>query len=97
MARFVREIEARGGVGGIRSRHDLFKDQIHFNGFGAYLMALTHYAVLYGRSPLGLPHEGLRDAKGQPVPSPGAEAADLMQTIVWDVVTAYPRTGVRGK
>ncbi len=95
MARFVREIEARGGVDGLSSRQDLFKDNIHFNSVGAYLMALTHYAVLYGRSPVGLPHK-LLDAKGESVPAPGPKAARLMQEIVWEVVVGYPRTGVRG-
>ena len=56
MAAFVRRVEAAGGIGPIGDRRDLFKDDIHFNDFGAYLVALTHYAVLYGRSPVGLPH-----------------------------------------
>lgn len=96
MARFSREIEARGGVGGIRSHRDLFKDQIHFNSLGAYLIALTHYAVLYGRSPVGLEHT-LVTAQGEPIPSPSPEVAQLMQSVVWEVVTSYPRTGVTQK
>lgn len=94
MARFVRDIEARNGLGGITGREDLFKDKIHFNSLGAYLVALTHYAVLYGRSPVGLPHE-LTGADGAPLPSPEPEVAQLMQQIVWEVVTSYPRTGVK--
>lgn len=93
MARFLRQVEARGGVGNVRSPKDLFRDQIHFNSLGAYLMALTHYAVLYGRSPVGLPHE-LLDAQGAPVPSPDPAVARLMQETVWEVVTRYPRSGV---
>jgi len=100
MAWFVREVEARGGVGNIRTREDLFArgedgglDQIHINDLGAYLVALTHYAVLYHRSPTGLPHE-LRLADGSAAKAPDAEAAALMQRIVWDVVTSYPKTGV---
>lgn len=95
MARFLREVEARGGVGNVAGADDLFRDNIHFNSLGAYLMALTHYAVLYGRSPVGLPHDDLRDASGQPVPGPDPEAARLMQETVWEVVKGYPRTGVR--
>ena len=94
MARFLREIEARGGVGNVTEAGDLFRDTIHFNSLGAYLMALTQYAVLYGRSPVGLPYD-LTDAKGQPVPAPDPEVARLMQEIVWEVVTTYPRSGVR--
>tara|TARA_R110002049_G_scaffold23781_7_gene84822 strand:+ start:33937 stop:34872 length:936 start_codon:yes stop_codon:yes gene_type:complete len=100
MAAFVRAVDDAGGVGGVNSLHDLFArhdngrpDTIHFNDQGAYLVALTHYAVLYHRSPLGLPH-ALRRADGSPARGPSAEAARLMQRVVWDVVRAYPDTGV---
>ena len=94
MARFVREVEARGGVGPVKTRQDLFSDNIHFNDLGAYLVALTHYAVLYQKSPLGLPHTLLR-ADGSAATDPGPEAGLLMQKIVWDVVTGYAPSGVR--
>lgn len=93
MARFVRKVEERGGIGPISDRKDLFFDNIHLNAFGAYLVALTHYAVLYQKSPVGLPHV-LKLSDGTPVDNPGPEAARLMQEIVWDVVTSYSRTGV---
>lgn len=95
MAAFVRRIEAAGGVGPIRSRTDLFDDTIHFNDYGAYLIALTHYAVLYGRTPIGLPH-ALRRADGSAAADPGPEAARVMQEVVWQVVRDYPPTGVAG-
>lgn len=101
MARFVRAIEARGGIGEIERREDLFarrpdgtRDPIHLNDKGAYLVALTHYAVLYQRSPLGLPNALIR-ADGRPAAAPEAEAAQLMQQVVWEVVTSYPKTGVQ--
>lgn len=100
MARVVRRIEAAGGIGGLRRRDDLFArgrdgatDPIHVNDIGAYLVALTHYAVLYQRSPVGLPH-ALRRADGSPADAPSPEAARLMQQIVWEVVTGIPGTGV---
>lgn len=96
MAAFVREVEARGGIGPIKDRTSLFSDEIHFNDYGAYLMALTHYAVLLGRSPAGLPHD-LKRADGSAADDPGTEAARLMQDIVWQVVTSYPPTGVAGQ
>ena len=93
VARFVREIEETP-VDGLTGRDALFSDQIHLNDLGAYLIALTHYAVLYGKSPVGLPHD-LTRADGTPATAPGPDAALLMQNVVWDVVTSYPRTGVR--
>ncbi len=100
LARFVRAVQAAGGVDAIVGPADLFgtdpagkPDPIHMGDLGNYLVALTHYAVLYHRSPLGLPH-ALTRADGTPATGPGAEAARLMQDTVWNVVTALPRTGV---
>lgn len=100
MARFVRELEKTGGTGGITSREDLFQrkddgslDPIHINDLGAYLVALTHYSVLYQASPLGLPHR-LDRADGTPADAPTEATARLMQRVVWDVVTSRPETGV---
>ncbi|MGJ8587641.1 MAG: hypothetical protein ACSHXW_05760 [Yoonia sp.] len=94
MAAFARALETQGPVGPLASHEDLFSDDIHFNDYGAYLIALTHYAVLYQQSPVGLPHQLLR-ADGAPADDPGLDAARLMQETVWNVVTALPRTGVR--
>jgi len=44
-------------------------------------------------APMGLPH-AMRLAEGRAVRAPGAEAAALMQRIVWDLVTGYPKAGV---
>jgi hypothetical protein len=100
LAAFARAVEAQGGVGNIASRADLFarkpdgaRDTIHLNDMGAYLVALTHYAVLYQRSPEGLPH-ALRRADGTPAEAPSPEAARLMQRIVWEVVRGNPLTGL---
>jgi hypothetical protein len=100
MARFVRLLESSGGLGGLASREDLFArnadgttDTIHLNDVGNYLVALTHYAVLYHRSPVGLPFQ-LKRADGTDAVAPSEEAARAMQTLVWEVVTSYPKTGV---
>ena len=101
MAAAVRAIEA-GQVPGLTTREDLFArdaggapDPIHFNDIGAYLMALAHYAVIYHRSPVGLPH-ALSRADGTPVTPIAPETAAALQKIVWDVVTGYAATGVSG-
>lgn len=94
MAAAVRAIEA-GTVPGLTDRRELFApgDTIHFNDLGAYLLALTHYAVLYHRSPEGLPH-ALTRADGQPAQAMSPQAAKALQQVVWQVVTSYPATGV---
>ncbi|UWQ92248.1 hypothetical protein K3727_05465 [Rhodobacteraceae bacterium M382] len=100
MARFARIVTEQGGIGDLSGPEDLFArnddgtlDTIHLNDKGAYLIALTHFAVLYQRSPVGLPHQ-LSRADGTRADAPLAEAAALMQQVVWDVVTSLPKTGV---
>jgi hypothetical protein len=86
-------LSKQGPVGPLTSHRDLFTDDIHFNDYGAYLITLTHYAVLYQKSPVGLPHT-LQRADGTPASAPGAAAARLMQQTVWDVMTSLPRAEV---
>jgi hypothetical protein len=100
LARFVREVESRGGVGEVKSREDLFSrntdgtlDNIHLNLLGNYLVALTHYAVLYHRPPPVDPGP-LAISEGVVFEPPGPVLAQLMSDVVWSVVTRYPKTGV---
>lgn len=100
LARVARLAETQGGTEGLQDRKDLFArtpdgslDPIHLNDLGNYLVALTHFAVLYHRSPMGLPHV-LRRADGTPATPPSPAAARLMQEAVWDVVTSHAITGV---
>jgi len=100
LARVVRRAES-APLPGLARREDLFavapdgtRDPIHLNDLGAYLVALTHFAVLYHRPPSGLPHRLLR-ADGSPADAPSGAAAALMQAAVWETVIAYPKTGVR--
>ncbi len=95
MAAFLRAVEGRGDLEDVSGISDLMLDSIHFNDIGAYLVALTHFAVLFGRSPVGLPSALLR-ADGTPAKAPSAKTAELMQTVVWQVITSMPLTGVVG-
>ncbi|GGX48668.1 hypothetical protein GCM10007385_15870 [Tateyamaria omphalii] len=95
MAAFLRAVGATSGLPDVSDVNDLMTDTIHFNDLGAYLMALTHYAVIFGRSPEGLPHT-LNRSDGTPATAPSAETAALMQKVVWEVVTSTPLTGVVG-
>lgn len=100
LARLTRRIEAVGGVAGLPDRTALFArrpdgstDPIHLGDLGNYLLALTHYAVLYQRSPVGLPRR-LARADGTPATPPSPQAARIMQETVWEVVSSMPETGV---
>lgn len=96
----VARAAAAGEIDGLTGRNDLFArtdtgalDTIHINDLGAYVVALTHYAVLYQRSPIGLPHQLLR-ADGSAADSLTAQGAQQVQRIVWHSVLAQPRTGL---
>ena len=100
MAALVRQVEAKGGVPGMTDRTDLFArhddgslDTIHINDMGAYMVALVHFAVLYQRTPVGLP-VALRRADGSAANPPDAALASLMQETVWSVVRDLPVTGL---
>lgn len=99
MAAVVRAAEG-GRLPGVTSREDLFArdgqgglDPIHINDLGAYVVALTHWAVIWQQSPVGLPHR-LKRADGSDADSFGDEAAREVQAIVRDVVARIPFTGV---
>jgi hypothetical protein len=101
MSAFFKEVERLGGIGNIKQPEDIFKrkiedgslDPIHLNDIGNYLVALVHYSVLYRQSPEGLPSQ-LKRADGEDALAPLEETALLMQKITWDVVTAYPKSGL---
>lgn len=101
LSRFTRALEERGGVEGLEDETGLFLrnedgtlDTIHMNDLGSYLVALTHFSVLYQRPVEGLPHALLR-ADGTAADAPSPEAAQLMQQVVWEVVRTTPFTGLQ--
>jgi hypothetical protein len=100
LAELTRRLAAGQTAPGLAHPRDLFArnpdgtlDTIHFSDQGLYLVALTHFAVLYHRNPVGLPN-ALRRADGRPAQAPSREAAQMMQALVWDVVRTHPLTGI---
>jgi hypothetical protein len=79
---------AAGTAPGLTQIQDLFEDTIHPNAKGGYLIAVAHFAVIYGRDPRTIPN--LRGEPGWPT----AEQADWMKALVWDVLKAYPDSGL---
>lgn len=80
---------AAGTAPGLNDISDLFSDDIHLNDAGSYLIALAHYAVIYGRDPRGLPNK-----VGLTTP-PSSEIAAWMQDLVWRIVTTTKGTGIK--
>jgi hypothetical protein len=72
---------------------DLYLDDIHQGGVGAFAVDYTWYATLYKESPVGLPEKLNKPDGSNPRPL-AKETAETVQKAVWDVVTHYPRSGV---
>jgi hypothetical protein len=79
---------AAGTAPGLTAMGQLFEDNIHPNAMGTYPITLAHFAVMYGRDPHEVPT--LRGEPGWP----SAAQQDWMKDLVWDVVRAYPGSGL---
>ena len=88
MAAIYDEIAA-GRAPGLNHVSDLFSDDIHLNGIGAYYIALAHFAVIYGLDPRGLPN---RVGVDKP---PSIEQARWLQELAWRVLSNYDGAGLK--
>ena len=80
-------------VPGITDINQFFGDNIHTNELGAYAISMIHYACIFNASPVGLPINLLPNAPlNTPIPTP--DLALYLQTMIWEVVTNYSRTGI---
>lgn len=87
----LREKIIKGEVPGIAKQSDLFTDPIgHPRDHIKALAAYCHYAVIYGRSPIGLPVPNALSKL------PEAEKLNrLLQELAWDAVTHHSLSGVK--
>ncbi len=87
----LRRYIIEGKAPGLAKQSDLFTDPIgHPRYHVKALAAYCHYAVIYGRSPVGLPMPATI-AK-----LPEAEKLNaLLQKLAWDAVTVHPLSGVK--
>lgn len=90
MARLYDDIQL-GIVPGITNISQFFSDNIHPNELGAYAIGMIHYACIYNTSPVGLTNNLL---PGNPSAIPSQALATYLQTIIWEEVTSYSRTGI---
>ncbi len=90
----LRERIRTGKAGGLRTQTELFADRIgHPREVLKVLVAYCHYAVIYRRSPVGLPvPEILAKAKK---PEWGKETVRVLQEIAWEAVLQHPLSGVQ--
>ena len=56
----------RGLVPGLTAVYNLYSDGLHLNNAGSYLVALTFYATIFGKNPVGLPVGGYQAQPGNP-------------------------------
>ena len=61
-----------------------------------YLVALTFYATIFGKNPVGLPVGGYQAQPGNPAANVQITPAlcGVFQETVWEVVASHPLTGV---
>jgi hypothetical protein len=89
----LREKIAAGEVPGIKSQAELFRDTWgHPTQPIQALSAYCHFAVIYKRSPVGLPKPAIL-AKN---PAWDEKLNRLLQELAWEAVTKEPMTGVKG-
>jgi hypothetical protein len=83
-----------GKGGGLKTQTELFRDRVgHPDIPLQVLVAYCHYAVIYRRSPVGLPlPEIMASAKK---PAWGKETNLILQEVAWEAVTQHPLSGVR--
>lgn len=86
---------AKGEVPGVAKQAALFRDDLGHGTEVIYVLnAYCHYAVIYGRSPTGLP---VPDAltKGTLSGDQAGKVNRILQEIAWDAVLAEPMSGVK--
>lgn len=87
----LREKIIAGQAPGLKTQAELFTDGIgHVRGPVQALNAYCHYAVIYRKSPVGLPAPGVLAREQR------EDALNrLLQELAWEAVTAHPLSGVQ--
>ncbi|MBL8830588.1 MAG: hypothetical protein JNM18_26680 [Planctomycetaceae bacterium] len=82
-----------GEAPGLKQQNDLFTDAIgHATPPLQALNAYCHFAVIYGRSPVGLPLPTVLKAANKPEYE---QLNRLLQELAWEAVSEHPMTGVK--
>jgi hypothetical protein len=92
----LREKIVAGKAPGLKEQNDLFTDAIgHAKPPLQALVAYCHYAVIYGKSPVGLPTPAVLEKSK--TGSYDAALNRLLQELAWDAVVQHPLSGVNKK
>jgi hypothetical protein len=93
----LREKIIAGQAPGLKVQEDIFSDQLgHPKAPLAALEAYCHYAVIYRKSPVGLPVPSVLAKSG--IPQEDLEPLNrLLQEVAWNAVTHHPLSGVVAK
>ncbi len=87
-----------GLVPGMKTRRDLYNDPGHMGPNGGYAICCAMYAMIFQKSPVGLPSTVNEVRYGRPTGEPkfdvGADKARAIQNLVWDTLAEYPHDGV---
>jgi hypothetical protein len=88
----LREKIIKGEAAGITEQKKLFTDPLgHPTSPIMALSGYCHFAVIYGRSPVGLPGPTIDRRGGKE----SDELTALLQQLAWDAVTSHPLSGVK--
>lgn len=91
----LREKIIAGEAPGVKTQEELFTDAIgHVNAPIQALNAYCHFAVIYRRSPVGLPLPGVL-AKATFSDEDKAKLNLLLQKLAWDAALTHPLSGVK--
>jgi hypothetical protein len=90
----LREKIVAGEAPGLKTQEDLFTDALgHVKGHVMALNAYCHFAVIYRKSPVGLPVPAvLKTAK---LGDDEAKLSALLQNLAWNAVIDHPLSGVK--
>jgi len=90
----LRERIVAGNAGELKTQTELFRDRVGHPAVPLQvLVAYCHYAVIYRRSPVGLPTpEAIAKAK---TTEWSGETVRVLQEVAWEAITQHPQSGVR--
>jgi hypothetical protein len=89
----LREKVVAGQAPGVKTQAELFTDAIgHVRAPIQALNAFCHFAVIYRRTPVGLPMPDILAKANFP---DGAKLNRLLQELAWEAATAHPLSGVQ--